>query len=67
MPNARTRRLPRLGHAHDPLKQGAANGSGLGFGTIQLHVNATGTPEQISWQISAKPIQTPILIVRALQ
>lgn len=49
-----------------PLK-GASNGSGLGFGTIQLWVNLqSGTPEQISWQIGRGPVQTPIVIARAL-
>jgi hypothetical protein len=50
-----------------PDKAGAPNGSGLGFGTVQLWVNQTGTPERISWAIGSTPLQTPIAIARALQ
>ncbi|MGO9792995.1 MAG: hypothetical protein ACLP8S_26790 [Solirubrobacteraceae bacterium] len=49
------------------MTAGASTGSGLGFGTIELWVSQAGAPERISWSIGAAPVDTPIVIARALQ
>jgi hypothetical protein len=50
-----------------PDRVGAPGGSGLGMGTIQLWVTASGKPWRISWSIGQSREATPIEIARALR